>query len=285
MKGSVTDIMSIKLIALDLDNTTLNRAGTLSDGNRAALEEAIDEGVNVVIATGRCYMALPGDVTAVRGIQYAITSNGAQIRDLQTGQAIYHNNLSPGAVEQAAGILKRYENRGFMVEVFVDGVAYMEKQVYEDVLHGRNAHRHRDYVIQTRNPKEHLLGFLVEHKNEIENINIFFNTIQEKEEMYPVLQTIQHATLTTSLDSNWEIGGETTSKASALRTLAGKLHVDKSEIMACGDSPNDADMLLASGLPVAVANAKPVIREIASFISSSNDEDGVAVAVRKFVLS
>ncbi|MGI6721731.1 MAG: Cof-type HAD-IIB family hydrolase [Anaerovoracaceae bacterium] len=276
--------MAIKLIALDLDNTTLNSAGKLSPGNRQALEEAIDRNVNVVIATGRCKGALPEEVTDIKGVQYAITSNGAQIVDLRSGKAIYSNCIAPDSVVAAEKILHKYEYMDYMVEVFVDGVAYMERQVYEDVKSGRDSHRHRDYVVNTRNPKENLLGFLLDNRNEIENINIFFATMEDKDKLYPVLQTIPNVTLTTSLDSNWEIGGATTSKASALKELARELNVKKSEIMACGDSPNDGDMLRASGVPVAVGNAKPVIKEIASFISGTNDEDGVATAVRKYVL-
>lgn len=172
--------MTIKLIALDLDGTTLNSAGKLSEGNRNALERAAQKGVNVVIATGRCYGALPEDVVDVGGIRYAITSNGAQIRDLHTGEALYSNCIAPDSVVQAERILREYEERDFMAEVFVDGVAYMEKQIYDDVKAGRNAFRHRDYVVNTRNPVDGLLDFLLAHKDNIENINIFFASMDEK---------------------------------------------------------------------------------------------------------
>ena len=54
--------------------------------------------------------------------------------------------------------------------------------------------------------------------------------------------------------------------------------------MACGDSGNDLEMLQASGLPVAMANAEENIKKAASFITKSNEEDGVAAAIEKFVL-
>ncbi|MGI6736522.1 MAG: HAD-IIB family hydrolase [Anaerovoracaceae bacterium] len=276
--------MSIKLIALDLDNTTLNAESRLSAGNRRAIETAIDRGVNVVIATGRCLGALPDDVTAVRGIQYAITSNGAQIRDLRTGDHLYTNYLAPESVASAASVLRGLDPATHMVEVFVDGTAYMEKSIYEDVMAGRNSHRHRDYVLNTRHPQDHLLDFMLENRDSIENINIFFNTMSDKRDTYPLLETIPNVTLTTSLDNNWEIGGATTSKASALHELGRLLDVSREEIMACGDSPNDGAMLREAGVAVAVANAKPVILEMADFISGSNDDDGVATAIEKFVL-
>ena len=66
---------NIRLIALDLDGTTLNNDRVISSANRQALEAAADKGVNVVIATGRAFCALPKDVFEVRGIRYVLTSN------------------------------------------------------------------------------------------------------------------------------------------------------------------------------------------------------------------
>ena len=68
--------MDIKCIALDLDRTTLNAQGRLSDGNREALEYAISRGIHIVIASGRPLGSLPEDVLSVGGIEYAITSPG-----------------------------------------------------------------------------------------------------------------------------------------------------------------------------------------------------------------
>ena len=81
--------MAIKLIALDLDGTTLNDDRVISRANREALEAAIEKGVNVVIATGRAYSALPEDVFEIKGIQYVLTSNGAVITDLRRKEVIY----------------------------------------------------------------------------------------------------------------------------------------------------------------------------------------------------
>ena len=70
--------MTIKLIALDLDGTTLNKSGRLSARTKAALEEAIRGGVHVVIATGRTFSAVPEEVKAIEGIEYILSSNGAE---------------------------------------------------------------------------------------------------------------------------------------------------------------------------------------------------------------
>lgn len=273
--------MVVKLIALDLDGTTLNSRGQLTRRTKDALDAAIDKGVNVVIATGRCFCSLPDEINKLSGLQYTITSNGAQIRDFITKEAIYNNCIDSGAVIEIEKTLRTCDQ---MIEIFIDGRAYIEKSLYESIADGGESYRHRDYVLSTRNPIDDIMGYLLEHKNEIENINIFCKTQADKARWKKPLSSIENVTMTTSLDSNWELGGATTSKANALAELCCMLDVKKEEILACGDSPNDGDMLREAGIPVAVGNAKPEIKEIAVYVAGTNNEDGVAEAIEKYVL-
>ena len=127
--------------------------------------------------------------------------------------------------------------------------------------------------------------FMLEHKDEIENININFEDVSEKPAMREKLLTLPETTITSSFNHNLEIGGATTSKAEALSQMGKLLGIDQSEMMAIGDSPNDMAMLLASGMPVAVGNAEEEVKAIAKYVAPSNHEDGVADAVEKFVLN
>ena len=91
--------MNIKCIALDLDRTTLNASGRLSDGNYNALCHTIENGVHIVIASGRSFDTLPKDVLAVPGIEYAITSNGAAIYHIPTSTCLHEYKMTPASVE------------------------------------------------------------------------------------------------------------------------------------------------------------------------------------------
>ncbi len=165
--------MTIKLIALDLDGTTLNKSGRLSARTKAALEEAIRGGVHVVIATGRTFSAVPEEVKAIEGIEYILSSNGAEIRNLQKdGMCIYSNYISAEAVETAVAELKKWD---FMLEVFVGGIAYTDSAHYELAKQGGLPYRNSQYVVDTRNPVDDIIGFTLEHKDRIENININFD--------------------------------------------------------------------------------------------------------------
>lgn len=274
--------MAIKLIALDLDGTTLNKEGKLSEGNRRALQAAADKGVNIVIATGRPFCALPQEILDFEPIRYVLTSNGARIFDLHEGKSFYENCLQPHSVEAAVKLLEPLE---YVLETFVEGVAYIEGWYYRQVEETKESIREVDYVLNTRNPKDDFYRFMLDNSTRIENVNVIIEDLDEKPGMKAKLEELPDVTITSSFDHNLEIGGSTTSKAEALRQMCRLLDIDASEMMAAGDSPNDMAMLKEAGLAVAVGNAKPEVKEIADFIAPPHDEDGVAVAVEKYVLS
>lgn len=275
--------MAIKLIALDLDGTTLNKESKLSEGNRRALQAAADKGVNIVVATGRPYCALPKEILEFDPVRYVLTSNGARIIDLHEGKAFYENCIAPHAVEAAVEMLKPLP-LDYVLETFVDGVAYIEGWYYRQVEETQKCFRNVEYILNTRHPVDDFYGFMLENKDRLENINVNFEDLSVKPAMKEKLETLPDVTITSSFDHNLEIGGATTSKAEALRQMGNLLGIDRSEMMAAGDSPNDMAMLKVAGVAVAVGNAKPELKEIADFIAPDHDDDGVAAAVEKYVL-
>ena len=108
--------MKIRLIALDLDGTTLNSSGQLTPYTKETLETAIANGIQVVIASGRAMSALPSDVLAIRGLNYAITSNGSSIFSLPDGIRIQGQDIDPAVVDKIRPIAA---GCGFTYEVFI----------------------------------------------------------------------------------------------------------------------------------------------------------------------
>ena len=74
-------------------------------------------------------------------------------------------------------------------------------------------------------------------------------------------------------------------KSASLESLLDILNIKREELMACGDGMNDISMLKYAGLAVAMENAYPEVKEYADYITSSNDDDGVAYAIEKFILN
>ncbi|MBK5261183.1 MAG: HAD family phosphatase [Peptostreptococcaceae bacterium] len=273
--------MEIKLIALDLDGTTLNSIGLLTQVTKEAIENVIQKNLYVVIATGRAFSALPDEILKIKGIHYLVTSNGARVFDVKEARTIYSNLIGEKEIEIIVDLLCQYD---FMIEAFISGDAYVDKKIYENIETTGLTKKHSDYVLKTRKPIKNLFEFILSNKGNVENININFGKPEDKKKMVVVLEQLKNVTITSSFDYNLEIGGETTSKADAIRKISHRLGIEERNIMAFGDSPNDGAMLKAAGLSIAMGNSKDQIKEIAKFITHSNDEDGVAFAIQKFLL-
>ena len=271
----------IKMIALDLDGTTLNEKGMFSSRTIDAFHKAMEKGIHIVISTGRTFKSLPEQVFHIEGLEYVITSNGAHITKLTTMERIYENIFSPQSAEAIVNLLRKNK---VSTETFIDGIAYIDREEYDHIRENGSGYRDDEYVLSTRKPVDDILSHLMKNINEVENISLNFPLIEDKKAFLTKLEEVPGITVTSSFSHNYEIGGATTSKAEALRYLMHKLSIDSSQLMACGDSPNDEEMIKLAAVGVVMGNASESMKEKADYITASNREDGVAIAIEKFAL-
>jgi Cof subfamily protein (haloacid dehalogenase superfamily) len=269
------------MIALDLDGTTLNSGREVTDRTLDAFRRASEKGVHIVVSTGRPYTSLPDNVKSIPFIEYAITSNGAHINYIASGESVYDSYLSEQAIMRIAEF---FEKLDVQLEVFFDGQAYMDADFYEYIKKYGCEYRSAEYLLWSRKPLKNIVEVLKENRDRIENVNFSFRKTEMLEEARDLIEAIPEATVTSSFPNNLEIGGPHTSKKAALEVLTGMLGVDRSELMCCGDAPNDIGMIEYAGLGVAVGNAWGGTKEHADYVTGTNDEDGVAQAIEKFVL-
>lgn len=272
----------ISMVATDLDGTLLLQNKHISKRTYAALKKANENGVHIVIATGRSFSALPESIFKIDGVRYVVTSNGANIVDLKDEKVIYRNCID---AVQIPKIIDFLQERPYILEVFTGGKAYMSKSDYDRFKTRTIDFRPIEYVLHTRIPVDNIFEFTQKNCSSIENININFDSLSDKPKAYEELLKFDNITVTTSFDFNLEIGGNTTSKGDALNFLTQMLGLTSKNVLSIGDNPNDSSMLGFSEIAVAVENAHEDIIKLADHITSSNDEDGVAKAVEKFVLS
>lgn len=273
--------MTVKLVALDLDGTTLNHKNILTEKTKQTIKVAIERGIDIIPVTGRCYQSLPKSLTGLKGIDYAITSNGAEIRCLEKGQVIYSDYISAKGAKEVSRALKRFDG---MVEIYVNGKAYIEKKAYEKVAGGGVSYRDQSYVLETRIPVIGVKQLLEVHEGKIEKIAVYFPCKNAGEKLKKSLSALEHVSLTSSGENNLELGGIQTNKAGALRHFCHMKQMDMKQVMAVGDSPNDQEMLKAAGLPVAVDNACKEVKSIALYTVAPNSADGVSEAINRFAL-
>ncbi len=274
--------MSIKLVALDLDGTTLNKQGKVSEETKATLNKLHKRGIHVVIATGRVRSALPEDVLAIEGLEYTITSNGAMITDLTKNQVIYENCIHPNEIPL---IINKIKNEDIILEIFAKGNAYIDKKAFDIIDSSGLPQWHIDYIKRTRKPEQNIFDFMMTNQEKIENINI--NIVDDKERAIfrRKMETLNNLTITSSSMRNVELGGATTSKADALKHLCNILNVNDEDTVAIGDSQNDIEMLKFAGISIAMGNAADNIKELSDIVTDDNEHHGVSTALEKLLNS
>ena len=160
--------MSIRCIALDLDRTTLNSAGQLSERNRKAMEQAIESGIQIAVASGRSLDSLPAAVLEIPGIRYAITSNGAAVYDLEERTCLRQYKLTAEAVRD---ILRWTEEADVTFEACIDGKPYAEKDYVEDPVRFGAMPQSIPYIQGTREPVENMRHVILRHAVEMNCID------------------------------------------------------------------------------------------------------------------
>jgi len=272
---------NIKLVASDLDGTLLNSQKQLTPQLLKAILKLQNSGIIFVPTTGRVLSSVPDQVKAIESLKYIITSNGASINNLHTGKEIAS---CPIPTDTLMHIIKKAAALPIMIEIFYKGKAYTEKKFIDNLNRYGVVGWHVNYVLSTRTSINSTLEFVEENSHHIENINLIFADAQLRLNLKKELEEQNFASVTSSSPINLEITSKLATKGNALNTLCTKLNILPAQVAAFGDSSNDYDMLKFAGLSVAMENGEEHIKKIAHHVTKSCDEDGVLIALERFIL-
>ncbi|HJC75302.1 MAG TPA: Cof-type HAD-IIB family hydrolase [Candidatus Mediterraneibacter faecavium] len=271
----------IKMIGLDLDGTVLTEKKELTERTKDAISKALARGVVVLVATGRPWMGIPEELRKFPGMRYALTSNGARIIDTVEDRVIEEHLLSPQLAQKVLEICGKYDT---LQEVYFDGQGYApaDQMAFVERYH-RNPSM-CEYMRKTRIPVEDI-GALVKKENRgLDKVQALFADMDERELAWKELEAVGGLELVGSLRYNIEVNAGGVNKGKGLVNLGRMLGISREEIMACGDGDNDIVMLREAGFGVAMANGEEKVKEAADYITLSNEEDGVADVIEKYVL-
>ena len=283
--------MEIKCIALDLDRTTLDSQGHLSEENRTAIRRAASAGVHVVVASGRSLDSLPAEITEIPGVRYAITSNGAAVYDLCERKCLRQFKMTPESVEdilrhteQGRMKIEYLEETEISYEAFIDGRAFAESRYVDDPVRFGAMPQAIPYIQSTRRPIEDMRTFIREHKSELDCVDLVVKSEEMKNKLWKNLrENVSDVYITSSVKQLLEISHRDAGKESGAKFLLEYLGLTREELAAFGDGDNDSGLLKYAGIGFAVANASPECREAADEIVASNDEYGVAQGINKIL--
>jgi Cof subfamily protein (haloacid dehalogenase superfamily) len=277
--------MPIRMLAIDLDGTLLNSGATISPANRQALAEVQSRGIEVAIVTGRRYQSAQSILKQLPCGVTLISSNGAMIVSSR-GETL-HRDFLPRAV--ALEVLKAArEYRPYAVAIFeVPGRGQVVMQ------HGALPEGPFGWY-QTHSPDLLLQVSELEETLSTDPIQLMFGGPPER--VGPIepflLERFErprfHLTWTKYLARNLSILDVMNSGCTKGRTLAfwaAQSGISPSEVMAIGDNHNDLEMLRFAGQPVLMANHSAGLEEQGWPKTLSNEQDGVAAAIERYILA
>lgn len=270
-----------RLIAFDLDGTALNAESRLSKRTREVLEWAAREGVYLIAASGRAYTSLPEDVMALKGLTYAITSNGAAVYEPRSGERVFACPMEEKKVMELLECLEKQPETA--IEVFWQGNPHAARSFLEDPASFGVPERAVSYLKRTRTPEEDILSFVKGHRRELDALDIICQDTRHKEQWLEKLETLGGLYVTSSTTYRLETSNREGGKGAALREMAARLNVRSEEIIAFGNADNDVDMLRFAGLGVAVADSPDSVKRQADRIAPASTEDGVAQVLEEIL--
>ncbi len=268
--------MKIKLLALDLDGTTLRSNNTLSPKVAQAVEAAADSGIEVVAASGRPYGSMPKEVLALRGVNYVVSSNGAAIHD-RTGARLH---ATPMKESEVLRLLELTRDDDLIWEAFLEGATYTDNRYLRHPLRYGCTPAYISYVQNSRGGLDDMRQYIYDNRRRLDSVEYVCPDKVLRERVKDKLERALRETYITSSSANFvEFMHKTATKSNALRWLCRHLNLSLSQTAACGNADNDADMIACAGLGAAVANASDSCKRAAAVLLPGNDNDGVAAFI------
>lgn len=275
----------IKLAALDLDGTLFNNNSQISEGNLSAIRRITEAGVHAVISTGRPFAGIPFAQLKNTGIDYAITTNGAAIYRISTGECLCEEPLDD---ETVFPILDFLLSKDIHMDAFIGGKGYSPRQCLTVGKRLNVPDELKKYIVETRIRVDDLPGFIREKQLRVQKMTLNFyqdtdGNYVDREEVRQFLEGNPAISCVCGGFHNLEFTRADVNKGRGLHTLSRILGIDPADTMAIGDTENDIAVLKAAGIAVAMGNATDAVKAQADYITDTNERDGVARALMHFL--
>lgn len=262
----------IKLIAIDMDGTLLNSDLCILESTKIAIEKCTNLGIMTVISTGRPIQGVKRYLDELKLNTPSITYNGAVIVDNINDEVLCEMKLER---ENAKTILEIGEKLG------VTAVVWSNQKLYFNKVN-ENATKYRELA--------YIDAEVIKDSKIILDqgiTKIIWIGDKEKIAEYKVVlkeELKDNVNYCTSNPKYLEFFNKKASKGKALEFLCEKYGIKPEQIMAIGDGENDLTMVKYAGTSVAMGNAIDILKNQVDFITETNNKDGVAMAINKFVL-
>ena len=286
-----------KLIAIDLDGTMLNSYGMVTENTKQVIKNTINKGTEVIIASGRPIDSIKTIAKEIGSENYFIAGNGALIYDIKKDEIIYEKFMNKQKVLE---IIKICEENSIAYNIYTEktiiakGLKYNVLYYYKENLKKEENKKTNitivedvyEYIKNLENEKFLKITVCDETKSVFNSIIRKLRTVEDidvLDVLHMSRKMIKQGTEDVPIEYYYtEISLKDVDKWNAIEYLANKMNISKDEIIAIGDNINDKEMIENAKVGIAMGQSTPVITEIADFVTTNNNEDGVAKALEEY---
>lgn len=287
-----------KLVAIDLDGTLLNSYGEVSKENKEAIQNAIQKGTEIVLASGRMPSSVKNIALELGADKYIISGNGTMVYDIQKEAVIYDVFM---AKEKALEIIKICEENSIYYNVYTKN-SVLAKSLNYNILFYNNENSKKPLEKRTN---INIVEDIEKYIKQTQDLNILKITICDSNQIIfasiirklklvanvDVLEIehmsrkcIKHGTQEVPIEYYYtEVSSKNANKWTAIEFLMKKLKIQKEEVMAIGDNANDKEMVEEAGLGVAMGNSMLAANNIGDIVVKDNNSSGVAQAINQYI--
>jgi cof-like hydrolase len=271
----------IKLIAIDMDGTLLNEKKHIDKAQKEAIHEAVEAGIKIVLCTGRpLYGILPFyeelGLSELDSEGYVILNNGCSIHKTKDWKLIDQVNFTSDDIEYLYKFSESYDINFTLVndtyyfnigrkptDELIKDAGFVFSDITDISLEEAKSGKHKIMKIMFLGNPEIMADFQKENENILKDK---YSSVLSQPYVYEILP-------------------KGNNKGTGLKKLAKKLGIKQEEIMAIGDGNNDIEMFEYANYSVAMENGTELAKKAAKYQTDSNENDGVAKAIRKYALN
>jgi len=273
-----------KLICIDVDGTLLNSKHKITKRTKEIILQAHEQGIHIVISTGRMYTDAEYYSNLIGVKSPVIASNGAFIKEKENDKVIFKDILGIDLSLKLLEIFRKHHIKPYFCtphKFYYGNMMFKIVYLATKLVGVRNNNLDVEYVYSWNQWRK----VLHKEKDNIVKSEIIYRDAASIYELRSELKKIDQLEIVDSSRHNIEITRKGVSKGRAVAMLATFYDVKREEIITIGDSENDVSMIEYAGLGIAMGNATDIVKQKADYITDSNDNEGVANAISKFIFA
>ncbi|MCB2293382.1 sugar-phosphatase [Clostridium algoriphilum] len=265
-----------KLIAIDMDGTLLNNEKKISQANFEAIQQAKKNGVKVVLASGRPLVGFERyleELNLIGEDDYAVAFNGALVQNTEGTKTI---SKTPLSLEDYKSLYKLSKELEVNIHALTE----------DSVISPKDSEYTRQEAYWNGIPS--IISPVEDVDESTTIVKVMF--VDKPEIIDEVMKRIPEEvsnkyTVVRSAPFYLEFLNKAVNKGAGVAALAEALNIKQEEVICVGDAGNDIHMIKYAGLGVAMENAFPEVKKVANFITKTNEQDGIAFIINKFILN